>query len=143
MILIAILLLVAAGVSLTALGLFNISEAKRIKKEIENRLTAKAESLEREKNRLEDWETELTFMQERLFRNPFSPVKAAYYVSESDTIKYNTDAKLQRAVYKNLAMQVAEDILKTFEPRHTISKEKEMYILELWVKEQTPDDNRL
>lgn len=128
---VALILFIGAAV-FAVLATSQLIKARGVQKTIDNELTAKAEKLEKTRRELNTRAEELARIEDRLEMDSSVPLHATYFVSDSDTIKYTTEARLEKAVRKNLAVQIAASILETFEPKKIGSA----YVYELRIKEE-------
>lgn len=125
----AIVALILAGVE--------YYRAKQVERYITEELTDKAESLDKTKASLDAYREELLNKEARLNMDSATPVRATYFTSESDLMKYSDDKKLAKAIKKALCIQLADSMMKIAEP-HKVKLEdgREMYALHFRVKEE-------
>lgn len=125
----AIVALILAGVE--------YYRAKQVERYITDELTDKAESLDKTKASLDAYREELLNKEARLNMDSATPVRATYFTSESDLMKYSDDKKLAKAVKKALCIQLADSMMKIAEPRKVrLEDGREMYALHFRVKEE-------
>lgn len=125
----AIVALILAGVE--------YYRAKQVERYITDELTDKAESLDKTKASLDDYREELLNKEARLNMDSATPVRATYFTSESDLMKYSDDKKLAKAIKKALCIQLADSMMKIAEPRKVkLEDGREMYALHFRVKEE-------
>ena len=111
--------------------------AKQVERYITDELTDKAESLDKTKASLDAYREELLNKEARLNMDSATPVRATYFTSESDLMKYSDDKKLAKAVKKALCIQLADSMMKIAEPRKVkLEDGREMYALHFRVKEE-------
>lgn len=125
----AIVALILAGVE--------YYRAKQVERYITEELTDKSESLDKTKSSLDAYREELLNKEARLNMDSATPVRATYFTSESDLMKYSDDKKLAKAIKKALCIQLADSMMKIAEP-HKVKLEdgREMYALHFRVKEE-------
>ena len=125
----AIVALILAGVE--------YYRAKQVERYITEELTDKAESLDKTKASLDAYREELLNKEVRLNMDSATPVRATYFTSESDLMKYSDDKKLAKAIKKALCIQLADSMMKIAEPRKVkLEDGREMYALHFRVKEE-------
>lgn len=125
----AIVALILAGVE--------YYRAKQVERYITDELTDKAESLDKTKASLDAYREELLNKEARLNMDSATPVRATYFTSESDLMKYSDDKKLAKAIKKALCIQLADSMMKIAEPRKVkLEDGREMYALHFRVKEE-------
>lgn len=125
----AIVALILAGVE--------YYRAKQVERYITDELTDKAESLDKTKASLDAYREELLNKEARLNMDSATPVRATYFTSESDLMKYYDDKKLAKAIKKALCIQLADSMMKIAEPRKVkLEDGREMYALHFRVKEE-------
>ena len=100
-------------------------------------LSEKASRLEGFKRRLDEYEQDLINREARLNMDAATPVRATYFTSESDLLKYPDDKKLIKAVKKALCVQLVDSMMKIVEP-HKVRLEdgRDMYLIHFRVKEE-------
>ena len=100
-------------------------------------LSEKASHLEGFKRRLDEYEHDLINREARLNMDAATPVRATYFTSESDLLKYPDDKKLIKAVKKALCVQLVDSMMKIVEP-HKVRLEdgRDMYLIHYRVKEE-------
>ena len=125
----AIVALILAGVE--------YYRAKQVERYITEELTDKAESIDKTKASLDAYREELLNKEARLNMDSATPVRATYFTSESDLMKYSDDKKLAKAIKKALCIQLADSMMKIAEPRKVkLEDGREMYALHFRVKEE-------
>lgn len=133
---IAIILFIGAGV-FAILAATELCRTKRVQRVIETDLADKSEYLAGLKKHLDEYREELINKEARLNMDAATPVRACYFTSESDMLKYSDDKKLLKAVKKALCTQLADSIAKIAEPRKVhLDDGRDMYLLHYRVKEE-------
>ena len=133
---IAIILFIGAGV-FAILAATELCRTKRVQRVIETDLADKSEYLAGLKKHLDEYREELINKEARLNMDAATPVRACYFTSESDMLKYSDDKKLLKAVKKALCTQLADSIVKIAEPRKVhLDDGGDMYLLHDRVKEE-------
>lgn len=133
---IAIILLIGAGV-FALLAVAELYRTKRVQHIIETDLADKSEYLEGLKKHLDEYREKLINKEAKLNMDAATPVRACYFTSESDLLKYSDDKKLLKAVKKALCIQLADSIVKIAEPRKVhLDDGRDMYLLHYRVKEE-------
>lgn len=131
-----IIILFGAIVALIFAGV-EYYRAKQVERYITEELTDKAESLDKTKSSLDAYREELLNKEARLNMDSATPVRATYFTSESDLMKYSDDKKLAKAIKKALCIQLADSMMKIAEPRKVkLEDGREMYALHFRVKEE-------
>jgi hypothetical protein len=132
---IALFLFIFAGI-FAFLAIAELLRTKRIQRVIENDLADKAEYLAGVKKRLDDYQQDLINKEASLNMDAATPIRATYFVSESDALKYTDEKKLERAVKKSLCNSLADSIMKIAEPRKGTADGRDFYMLRFRVKEE-------
>ena len=110
---------------------------KQVERYITEELADKAESLDKTKASLDAYREELLNKEARLNMDSATPVRATYFTSESDLLKYSDDKRLTKAIKKALCIQLADSMMKIAEPRKVkLEDGREMYALHFRVKEE-------
>lgn len=123
-----IVLLLAAG---------ELYRTKRVERYITTELAEKAEHLEATSKHLDDYREELVSKEASLNMDAATPVRATYFTSESDLLKYADEKKLAKAVKKALCTQLADSMMKIAEPHKVrLDDGRDMYLLQYRVKEE-------
>lgn len=131
-----IIILFGAIVALILAGV-EYYRAKQVERYITEELTDKAESLDKTKSSLDAYREELLNKEARLNMDSATPVRATYFTSESDLLKYSDDKKLAKAIKKALCIQLADSMMKIAEPRKVkLDDGREMYALHFRVKDE-------
>lgn len=131
-----IIILFGAIVALILAGV-EYYRAKRKASAVDDFLAEKSADFARERHSLETMRDELTAEAERLKMDTSTLVRATYFTSESDLLKYSDDKRLTKAVKKALCIQLADSIMKIAEPRKVkLEDGREMYALHFRVKEE-------
>lgn len=131
-----IIILFGAIVALILAGV-EYYRAKQVERYITEELTDKAESLDKTKSSLDAYREELLNKEARLNMDSATPVRATYFTSESDLMKYSDGKKLAKAIKKALCIQLADSMMKIAEPRKVkLEDGREMYALHFRVKEE-------
>ena len=132
---IALLLFVFAGV-FAFLAIAELYRTKRTQHLIESELADRAEYLEGTKQRLDAYQQDLINQEARLNMDAATPVRATYFVSESDQLKYTDEKKLIKAVKKSLCTSIVDSMMKITEPHKCTADGREFYIIKFRVKEE-------
>ena len=133
---IAIILFIGAGV-FAILAATELCRTKRVQRVIETDLADKSEYLADLKKHLDEYREELINKEARLNMDAATPVRACYFTSESDMLKYSDDKKLLKAVKKALCIQLADSIMKIADPHKVhLDDGRDMYLLHYRVKEE-------
>jgi len=133
---IAIILFIGAGV-FAFLAVAELYRTRRVQHIIESDLADKSEYLAGLKKHLDEYREKLINKEAKLNMDAATPVRACYFTSESDLLKYSDDKKLLKAVKKALCIQLADSIVKIAEPRKVhLDDGRDMYLLHYRVKEE-------
>ena len=132
----AFFLFIVAGI-LVILAVTELYRAKVKVGRVEEILTERDEEFTRERQTLDKVRDELKAEAERLKMDTSTPIRATYFTSESDLMKYSDDKKLIKAVKKSLCFRLADELTKIAEPRKVrLDDGRDMYLLEFRVKEE-------
>ena len=132
----AFFLYIVAGI-LVILAVTELYRAKVKVGRVEEILTERDEEFTRERQTLDKVRDELKAEAERLKMDTSTPIRATYFTSESDLMKYSDDKKLIKAVKKSLCFRLADELTKIAEPRKVrLDDGRDMYLLEFRVKEE-------
>lgn len=133
---IALFLFVAAGIFLF-LAVVELVRAKTNTARINEYVAEKYGEFSRERATLDKMHEELQDEARRLNMDAATPVRATYFTSESDLLKYADEKKLAKAVKKALCTQLADSMMKIAEPHKVrLDDGRDMYLLQYRVKEE-------
>jgi len=133
---IAIILFFGAAV-FAFLAATELYRAKRAMHFITSELAEKEVHLNETSKRLDAYREELINKEAKLNMDAATPVRASYFTSESDLIKYSDDKKLEKAIKKALCVQLADSIMKVAIPRKIrLDDGREMYVMNYRIKEE-------
>ena len=111
---------------MTAIAYKSVKQSKQLKHE----LSAVKNSEEYYKRMVDGFRDKMIEEEEK-----YELVQARYCTSDSDLIKYNSQEAMEKAIRKNIAANIAQDILSRFEPLVLpLGEGKEKYSLILKVK---------
>ena len=133
---IALFLFVVAGIFLF-LAVVELVRAKTNTTRINEYVAEKDGEFSRERATLDKMREELQDEARRLNMDAATPIRATYFTSESDLMKYSDEKKLAKAVKKALCTQLADSMMKIAEPHKVrLDDGRDMYLLQYRIKEE-------